>query len=80
MTISAEWVDPDDAPELGSGWFETATVRVNGAAAPEDGEPRSSAKEQVVLRLDSDVVAFFRAGGPGWQTRINEALRAAAQR
>ncbi|KUM25797.1 hypothetical protein AU467_24505 [Mesorhizobium loti] len=34
-------------------------------------------KKQVTLRLDSDVVARFRAGGPGWQTRINEILRKA---
>ncbi|TIT23465.1 MAG: hypothetical protein E5W70_08035 [Mesorhizobium sp.] len=35
-------------------------------------------KKQVTLRLDSDVVARFRAGGPGWQSRINEILRKAA--
>jgi uncharacterized protein (DUF4415 family) len=35
-------------------------------------------KKQVTLRLDADVVEKFRAGGPGWQTRINEALRKAA--
>jgi uncharacterized protein (DUF4415 family) len=31
------------------------------------------------LRLDSDVVEHFRATGPGWQTRINDALRRAAK-
>ncbi len=35
-------------------------------------------KKQVTLRLDSDVIASFRAGGPGWQSRINDALRKAA--
>ncbi|RUW50467.1 hypothetical protein EOA32_19155 [Mesorhizobium sp. M1A.F.Ca.ET.072.01.1.1] len=35
-------------------------------------------KKQVTLRLDSDVVARFRASGPGWQSRINEILRKAA--
>lgn len=35
-------------------------------------------KKQVTLRLDSDVIARFRADGPGWQSRINEALRKAA--
>ena len=34
-------------------------------------------KRQVTLRLDPDVLAKFRATGHGWQTRINEALRAA---
>lgn len=32
-------------------------------------------KEQVTLRLDVDVLAKFRATGPGWQTRVNAALR-----
>lgn len=41
------------------------------------GRPRGSNKEQVALRLDKDVLAKFRATGPGWQTRINEALRRA---
>ncbi|QPC86891.1 hypothetical protein GA830_09190 [Mesorhizobium sp. NBSH29] len=35
-------------------------------------------KKQVTLRLDSDVVARFRADGPGWQSRINDVLRKAA--
>ena len=33
------------------------------------------AKVALSLRLDADVVAAFRATGPGWQTRINDALR-----
>jgi uncharacterized protein (DUF4415 family) len=32
-------------------------------------------KEQITLRLDKDVLAWFKAGGEGYQTRINEALR-----
>lgn len=42
------------------------------------GRPRGSTKEQVSLRIDRDILARFRAGGPGWQSRINEALRKAA--
>jgi uncharacterized protein (DUF4415 family) len=37
-----------------------------------------SVKEQVSLRIDQDVLEYFREGGPGWQDRINEALRKAA--
>ena len=33
-------------------------------------------KVPVSLRLDSDVLAFFRESGPGYQTRINTILRA----
>ena len=40
------------------------------------GRPAGSGtKEQVAIRLDHDVLAAFRTGGPGWQTRMNEALR-----
>ena len=38
---------------------------------------RDRAKRQVTLRLDPDVIDRFREGGPGWQGRINEALRKA---
>jgi uncharacterized protein (DUF4415 family) len=40
------------------------------------GRPAGSGtKEQVAIRFDKDVLAAFRASGPGWQTRINNALR-----
>lgn len=40
------------------------------------GRPAGSGtKEQIALRVDKDVLAQFRAGGPGWQTRMNEALK-----
>lgn len=32
-------------------------------------------KELVSLKLDSDVLAYFQEDGPGWQDRINDALR-----
>jgi uncharacterized protein (DUF4415 family) len=35
-------------------------------------------KEQVSLKLDSDLIAHFQEDGPGWQERINDALRRAA--
>ncbi|QND37351.1 hypothetical protein HB771_01890 (plasmid) [Rhizobium leguminosarum bv. viciae] len=34
-------------------------------------------KELVSLKIDSDVLAFFRENGAGWQDRINDTLRAA---
>lgn len=40
------------------------------------GRPQGSGKkEQVTLRLDTDILEQFRATGNGWQTRINDALR-----
>ncbi|MGJ3629624.1 BrnA antitoxin family protein [Sphingomonas sp. MMS24-JH45] len=35
----------------------------------------AAAKRQVTRRLDPDVIDKFREGGPGWQGRMNEALR-----
>jgi len=37
-----------------------------------------SAKELVSLSIDRDVLEHFQADGPGWQERINEALRKVA--
>jgi len=34
-----------------------------------------SSKEQLTLRIDSDVVQWFKAGGKGYQTRMNAVLR-----
>jgi uncharacterized protein (DUF4415 family) len=78
----SSWVDPDEAPPLDRKWFERAEIRdgeclIRPARAV--GRPRKAApKEAVNIRLDPDVLAHFRATGPGWQSRINEALRKAA--
>jgi uncharacterized protein (DUF4415 family) len=49
---------------------------------PVEAPPKQAAipglKEQVSLRLDQDVLEHFQSGGPGWQDRINAALRKAA--
>ncbi len=43
------------------------------------GRPKAAnPKVAVSLRLDPEVVARFKAEGPGWQSRMNEALRHAA--
>ena len=40
------------------------------------GRPKSiSPKVQLTVRYDADIVAAFKAGGSGWQTRMNSALR-----
>ena len=44
------------------------------------GPQKSPTKEQISLRVDRDVAAAYRATGPGWQTRANEALRAYAKK
>lgn len=73
----SKWVDPDDAPELDDDWFDRAEIRI-GRKIIRRGRPSGSAKRLVSLRLDQAVLDRFRADGPGWQSRINAALRKAA--
>lgn len=41
------------------------------------GAQKTPTKEMISLRLDRDVLERWRATGPGWQGRVNEALRKA---
>lgn len=52
---------------------EQIAARKRGRPA---GSTQAVTKEPVKLRLDADVLAALRATGDGWQTRINEMLRA----
>ena len=68
--------EPDDAPELTDEFFERAD-EYRGDKLVKRGRPKAAAtKEPVKLRLDPDVLAALRATGDGWQTRINDMLRA----
>ncbi|MFZ1092656.1 MAG: BrnA antitoxin family protein [Xanthobacteraceae bacterium] len=78
-TIKSKWIDPDEAPTLERDWFERAEIW-EGNKLIRPGRPRKAApKEAVSLRLDPDVLEHFRASGPGWQSRINAALRKVAR-
>jgi uncharacterized protein (DUF4415 family) len=65
----------DDAPDLTTPYWAAKM-----AAAPIlRGRPRAAApKVSTTIRLDADVLAAFKAEGSGWQSRINAALRKAA--
>ena len=39
------------------------------------GKQKKPTKTPIYIRLDSDIVEHFKAGGKGWQTKINDALR-----
>jgi uncharacterized protein (DUF4415 family) len=56
--------------------FKAATTKPAEPAPKRPSIPGS--KEQVSLRIDRDVLDYFQDAGPGWQDRINEALRKAA--
>ena len=62
-----EEIDTSDIPEVDAEWFRT-TKRVT--------LPLTEPKEQIALRVDRDVLEFFRQQGKGYQTRMNAVLRA----
>ncbi len=72
------WVDPDDVPELTDEWFQKADQYENGVLVKRGRRPLDNPKKAISLRVDADVLDKFKAGGPGWQGRMNEALRKAA--
>jgi uncharacterized protein (DUF4415 family) len=47
-------------------------------APPKPPPSLPGVKEMVSLRIDRDVLDYFQEDGPGWQDRINAALRKAA--
>jgi len=55
-------IDFSDIPELDEAFFREATWR-------------PPVKQPVTIRLDVDVLEWFRSQGPGYQTRINRLLR-----
>lgn len=62
--MSDDEIDTSDAPEL-KDW-----------SAAEIGKFYRPLKKQITLRLDADVIAWFRAKGAGYQSEINRVLRA----
>jgi uncharacterized protein (DUF4415 family) len=63
-------IDEDDRP------LTREEMQASIATAKKRGRPVGSGhKEQVAIRLDREVLAAFRASGPGWQTRVNNALK-----
>jgi uncharacterized protein (DUF4415 family) len=54
------------------------TMASQNCAQSAEGQPRtpSERKEQIALRLDADVLAWYRAQGSRWQTRMNAVLKA----
>lgn len=80
---SSKTASDSDSPVLDDDWFanarparEALPAHVLAAAKRPPGRPPGTGrKESTTVRFDRDVLEAFRAGGPGWQTRMNEALR-----
>ena len=67
--------DPDAAPAITSEWVAEADL-FKGEKLVRRGRPPGTAKKtQTTVRISNDVLAYFRASGPGWQTRMDSALK-----
>jgi uncharacterized protein (DUF4415 family) len=66
----------NDARTEAEAAFKKATKKEPEALPKQTALP--GVKELVSLRIDQDVLEHFQQGGPGWQDRINDALRKAA--
>jgi uncharacterized protein (DUF4415 family) len=65
-----------EIPELPDEFYRDGVLMEGGRPARPRGRPRVERRRELVsLRIDPDVLDHFRAGGPGWQSRINEALK-----
>ncbi len=62
--------DSDAASRLNAEWFKEALWQNYGQ------ETDDEEKERITIRLDKDILDFFREKGKGYQSRINNALRA----
>lgn len=79
----ADWDVVSDAPEATDEQlaqarpFAEVFPELADAARRARGPQRTPTKVPVSIRLSRDVVEHFKAGGPGWHARIDEALRQA---
>lgn len=67
----------DELPEI-TDEMVARGVPGDGSDLPKRGRgrpPVNNPKQQVTMRLDADLIAALRASGPGWQVRVNDALR-----
>jgi uncharacterized protein (DUF4415 family) len=68
---------PTDPREAAEAMFKPAAPAATGRVRETPGAI-PAAREMVSLRIDRDVLEHFQEDGPGWQDRINAALRQAA--
>jgi uncharacterized protein (DUF4415 family) len=65
-TMQDSDIDTQEMPELGDEFFDRAELHV-------------PPKQAVTMRIDADVLTWFKEQGQGYQTRINKLLRAYMQ-
>jgi uncharacterized protein (DUF4415 family) len=68
--------DPNDEEATEKWLSEAIIVRGPGQRGPQ----KTPTKQLVSLRLSQEVLEFFKAKGPGWQTRIDQTLKSAIRK
>lgn len=70
--------DPDAVPEISDDWIAEADL-FQGEKLVRRGRPRVAAPRQLLSsRLPPNVIARWKASGPGWQTRMAQVLENSA--
>lgn len=69
-----EWTDEDFARAQPTREMFPNVVKGFERLRGQRGPQKKPTKERIGLRLDPEVIAHFRAAGPGWQSRINDVL------
>jgi uncharacterized protein (DUF4415 family) len=67
----------EEIPELDDEWFAKAEPHEGGKPTRRGRPPAGKRKQLVTLRMDPDIIDAFKAGGPGWQTRMADVLKSA---
>ena len=61
--------------EMDDSAIDTSDIAALDESFFQQAELRTPSKQPVTLRLDADVLTWFKEGGQGYQTRINQLLR-----
>jgi uncharacterized protein (DUF4415 family) len=67
----------DEIPELTEEWIRGADLYVGPKLVRRGRPPLAKPRQLLSIRLPQDVIAKWKASGPGWQTRMAEVLERA---
>jgi uncharacterized protein (DUF4415 family) len=85
-----DWDEVSDTPELTdeelrqmkpfAEVFPEMAAKIEETLKLTRGKQKAATKEMISLRVDRDVLTAYRATGAGWQSRMNDALRASLRK
>jgi uncharacterized protein (DUF4415 family) len=66
--------DPNDSAAVDAYWDQATIIHKGKVVRRGRGPQKAPVKQRITIRLSPEVVEHFRASGPGWQNRVDEAL------